>query len=159
MKNEKTVCKGGKLELGRDVNLLSKSMVGVASEDVFALLLRQTVDSLPNMLDKDGAVNAVLRMLEDAAPEDSLEAMLVTQMIATHAHAMEWSRRAALPEQTERGIEMNVSRATRLMRTFTLQVEALQKYRKKGQQTIQVQHVHVESGAQAIVGDVKGGGG
>jgi len=68
-------------------------------------------------------------------------------------------RRAVIPEQTEKGIEMNVSRATRLMRTFTSQVEALQKYRNKGKQTIQVQHVNVQSGGQAIVGAIQGGGG
>ena len=152
-------CKGGKVELDTDIPTVSKKMFGVESEDVFAVLLRQTVDSLPSTIDKDTSVNAVISMLQNLEPRDSMEAMLVAQMIATHSHAMEWSRRAVLPEQTERCIEMNVSRSTRLMRTFTSQIEALQKYRKKGKQTIQVQHVNIQSGGQAIVGGIEGGGG
>jgi len=157
-------CVNGKLESNRDDNdnvipELSEAMFGVDSESVFTTLLRQTIDTLPETEDKDTAANYVMAMLLDLHPQDTMEAMLVTQMIATHAHAMEWSRRAVIPEQTERGIEMNVSRATRLMRTFTSQVEALQKYRNKGKQTIQVQHINVQSGGQAIVGDVNGGGG
>ena len=160
----KVVCIEGKLQTNREddgngIHEASKLMFGVESEDVFTVLLRQTVDTLPSTIDKDTSVNAVMAMLMDIQPQDAMEAMLVTQMIATHAQAMEWSRRAVIPEQTERGIEMNVSRATRLMRTFTSQVEALQKYRNKGKQTIQVQHVNVQSGGQAIVGAIQGGGG
>jgi len=42
--------------------------------------------------------------------------------------------------------------------TFTNQMEALQRYRGKGKQTIQVQHVQV-NGGQAVIGNVKPGGG
>jgi hypothetical protein len=44
------------------------------------------------------------------------------------------------------------------MRTFTAQAECLNKYRTGGKQTIQVQHVNVNEGGQAIVGNVQGGG-
>jgi hypothetical protein len=48
----------------------------------------------------------------------------------------------------------------KLARTFAAQVEALKKYRSAGEQTIKVQHVTVNDGGQAIVGNVnKGGGG
>ena len=40
------------------------------------------------------------------------------------------------------------------LRTFTMQVEALQRYRGKGQQKVTVEHVHVHAGGQAIVGAV-----
>jgi len=38
------------------------------------------------------------------------------------------------------------------MRTYARQMEALIKYRKKGEQRIIVERVHVEQGGQAIVG-------
>jgi len=160
----KAVCVNGKLETNRDDNKnvipeLSNAMFGVDNEDVFTVLLRNTIDAVPNNTDKDTTANYVMAMLLDLHPQDAMEAMLIAQMIVVHAQAMEWSRRAVIPEQTEKGIEMNVSRATRLMRTFTSQVEALQKYRNKGKQTIQVQHVNVQSGGQAIVGAIQGGGG
>jgi hypothetical protein len=49
----------------------------------------------------------------------------------------------------------------KLMRTFTAQMEALRKYRTGGEQKVTVQHVHVNDGGQAVVGNVshKGGGG
>ncbi|MBT4688816.1 MAG: hypothetical protein HOB72_12045, partial [Rhodospirillaceae bacterium] len=48
----------------------------------------------------------------------------------------------------------------KLARTFTAQMEALNRYRGKGQQKMTVEHVHVHEGGQAIVGNVtKGGGG
>jgi len=157
-------CVDGKLETNREdstkvISEISEAMFGVDNKDVFSVLLRQTIDAVPSDTDKDITANFVIAMLLDLHPQDAMEAMLITQMIAVHTQAMEWSRRAVIPEQTVKGIEMNVSRATRLMRTFTSQVEALQKYRNKGKQTIQVQHINVQSGGQAIVGDVQGGGG
>jgi hypothetical protein len=45
----------------------------------------------------------------------------------------------------------------KLARTFAAQVEALKKYRSAGEQTIRVQHVTVNDGGQAIVGNVSQG--
>src|SRR5262245_31080937 len=45
------------------------------------------------------------------------------------------------------------------MRTYTLQVEALARKRRKGKQNIRVKHVHVYSGGQAVVGNVSHRGG
>ena len=49
----------------------------------------------------------------------------------------------------------------KLARTFASQVEALKRYRSKGEQKMIVEHVTVNEGGQAIVGNVtaKGGGG
>jgi hypothetical protein len=44
-------------------------------------------------------------------------------------------------------------------RTFTTQLEALKKYRSVGDQTVRVEHVTVNEGGQAIVGNVTTGGG
>ena len=46
-------------------------------------------------------------------------------------------------------------RATRLMRIFTEQLDAMAKLKgKSGHQKVTVEHVHVHKGAQAIVGAV-----
>ena len=47
----------------------------------------------------------------------------------------------------------------KLARTFATQMEALNRYRGKGQQKMTVEHVHVHDGGQAIVGQVAQGGG
>jgi hypothetical protein len=62
--------------------------------------------------------------------------------------------RAAAPDQSDLGVEVNVNRATKLMRTFASQVEALCRYRGKGEQKMVVEHVNVHKGGQAIVGPV-----
>jgi hypothetical protein len=75
---------------------------------------------------------------------------------------MEFMRRAMLKSQNPEGVTENVNRATKLLRTFTAQVETLNKYRTKGQQKVTVEHVQVNAGGQAVVGIVNpkpGGGG
>jgi hypothetical protein len=44
--------------------------------------------------------------------------------------------------------------ATKLLRTFTAQTEALAKLKRGGEQTVRVEHVHVYHGGHAIVGAV-----
>ena len=58
----------------------------------------------------------------------------------------------ALRDSAERAL-------TKLARTFTGQMEALNHRRGKGQQKMTVEHVHVYEGVQAVVGDVHTGGG
>jgi hypothetical protein len=49
---------------------------------------------------------------------------------------------------------MNLRHASRLSRAFATQVEALKRYRTGGQQKVTVEHVTVNQGGQAIVGNV-----
>lgn len=83
--------------------------------------------------------------------------MLAVQMIGTHAAAMECLRRAMLPEQTFAGRDMALKHAHKLMTLYTQQLAALDKHRGKGQQKITVERVTVQSGGQAIVGNVDAG--
>jgi len=66
---------------------------------------------------------------------------------------------AMLKGQTFEGKQSNVNYATKMLRTFMAQMEALKKYRTGGQQKMIVEHVHVNEGGQAIVGTVNQGGG
>jgi hypothetical protein len=47
----------------------------------------------------------------------------------------------------------------KLSRTYATLLEALNRHRGKGQQKVTVEHVHVHSGGQAVVGVVDGLGG
>jgi hypothetical protein len=105
--------------------------------------------------------NAALASILEIDPQDSVELMLATQMTTVHNMSLEMSRRVMLSEQTFAGVDANINRATKLMRTFTAQIEALNKYRNKGKQQITVKHqnVNVNDGGQAVIGDVNQGGG
>jgi len=85
---------------------------------------------------------------------DGLEALLAVQMVCVHNLAMKFLANAAMKDQTDHGIDVYMSHANRLLRTFTAQVETLKKHRSNGEQHCTVEHVHVHSGGQAVVGTV-----
>ena len=85
--------------------------------------------------------------------------MMITQMIAVHEMALSMSEKALITEQPNEFVEQNVNRVTKLCRSYASLVEAFNKYRTKGQQKITVQHVNVNDGGQAVIGDIKQGEG
>lgn len=107
----------------------------------------------------DRRIQAAFATLISLNPENESEGMLIGQMIATNAAAMECYRRAMLPDQTFEGRQQNLNFASKLTRTYALHLEALDKHRGKGQQTVRVEHVTVNAGGQAIVGNLMAGGG
>ena len=97
--------------------------------------------------------NLALAALHSIGPENSLEAMLAVQMVGVHNLAMEFLGRAACEKQPE-VIDTNLNRAERLLRLYSTQAQTLKACRARGQQTIRVERVEVNSGGQAIVGAV-----
>src|SRR5580704_2062120 len=74
-----------------------------------------------------------------------------------HMSTMTFARRLAhvenIPQQDSAERAFN-----KLARTFAAQVEALKRYRSGGEQTVRVEHVTVNEGGRAIVGNVSHGG-
>jgi hypothetical protein len=101
-------------------------------------------------------INATVAALAGIAPRDELEAMIAAQLLGAHNAAMECYRRAMIKEQTLEGHREALGQANKLSRTYTLLLDALNRHRGKGQQKVTVEHVHVHSGGQAIVGMVEG---
>jgi hypothetical protein len=103
-------------------------------------------------------LNFMLSVVAGISPRDETEALLAAQMAAIHNATMVAARRLnhveTIPQQDSASIMLN-----KLARTFATQVEALKKYRSAGEQTIKVQHVTVNDGGQAIVGNLSQGGG
>ena len=101
-------------------------------------------------------VESFLDTLEALAPKDELEGMLITQLVATHNAAMECFKRAANPNYSFEVQQKSLGCANKLVRSYAVLVESLEKYRGKGghEQKITVQHIHINDKAQAIVGDV-----
>ena len=102
----------------------------------------------------DARILRALDLFESIKPADGLEAMLAVQMVGAHEAATECLRRAMLADQTFEGRNVNLAHAQKMMGLYTRQLAALDKHRGKGQQKVTVEHVHVESGGQAIVGHV-----
>ena len=127
--------------------------------DFIGHLFRQAIGVLPESNVEDVKdENFVLAALSGIEPRDELEGLLAVQMVAVHNLAMAFLARASVEGQTTPGIDFNVNRGTKLLRTFTALMEALHRHRSKGEQRMIVEHVHVHSGGQAIVGPVNQSG-
>ena len=136
-----------------------KRIGGSQSDDWNNILANQTINTvwLPHSNDETGdrQYKATLAALVGIGPKDELEGMIAAQLLAAHNAAMECYRRAMLREQTFEGRNENLAQANKLPRTSATLLEALNRHRGKGQQKVTVEHVHVHSGGQAIVGTVE----
>jgi hypothetical protein len=95
----------------------------------------------------------MISMMKSIKPRDSIEAMLVAQMVSVHVMAMRCAHHLANAEDLAQ--HDSAARALgRLARTFPAQIEALNRYRSHGEPAITVQNVSVGDGGKAIVGNV-----
>lgn len=112
----------------------------------------------------DEITNAVYGALVALNPQDEIEGQLCSRLIVLHNQYMQYlaiAVRLAFSENATPEIcDYYNNRAIKLMRAHTEALDALQKYRRKGEQKVVVQHVHVNDGGQAVVaGQVNPGGG
>jgi hypothetical protein len=135
---------------------LNKALGTVSPDFVKSSLLQlQAAARSPLGTISETAINAALAMIEAAAPRDEIEGALAVQMSCTHAAAMAILGKLDSGFGTERRIAAFASAAARLMKTFAMQVEVLRRLRHGGQQYVRVEHVHVNDGGQALIGNVK----
>ena len=140
---------------------------GTPDWDLQHYLLNQVIQTFRGCVSSEGFgydrleefTNNAMALLNGIQPQDEIEGILAVQMIAVHNMAMETIKRAMITGQTFEGEESYVNYATKMLRTFTTQMEALKKYRTGGYQKVTVEHVHVNEGGQAVVGVVNRGEG
>jgi hypothetical protein len=118
---------------------------GIVNQIAQAASIGQKVDEL--------RLNFLLTFVKGIQPKDQLETMLAAQMAAVHSLTMSFSRKLLnarnIPERDSSERTLN-----KLARTFAAQVEALKRYRTGGEQKVTVEHVTVNQGGQAIVGNI-----
>jgi hypothetical protein len=127
---------------------------GVVAENVLSFL----VNALPPGHDSkpdERTINAALSFVCSMQPRDEAEVMLLAQMAVTAQTAGvingQMIRTNVRAQQQEQG-----NLVTKMMRTYTAQMESLKRYRSTGQQKVTVEHVHVYPGGKAFVGNVSG---
>jgi hypothetical protein len=133
---------------------LMANALGVADREAMDGILRQLVRVSVNG-DRPDEVNLafMISMVNSIKPRDAMEAMLVAQMVSVHVMAMRCAQQLASAEDIIR--HDSAARALgRLARTFPVQIEALNRYRSRGEPAITVQNVSVNDGGKAIVGNV-----
>jgi hypothetical protein len=135
---------------------LNKALGTVSPDFVKTSLLQlQGAARSPYGTISETAINAALAMIEAAAPRDEIEGALAVQMACTHTAAMAVLAKLDSGFGTERHIAAFGSTAARLLKTFAMQVEVHRRLRHGGQQYVRVEHVHVNDGGQALIGNVK----
>ena len=127
--------------------------LGVADREAMDGILRQLVRASANGGSPDEVnLSFMISMVKSIRPRDSVEAMLVAQMVSVHVMAMRCAQHLASAEDIARD---SAARALgRLARTFPAQIDALNRYRSHGEPAITVQNVSVGDGGKAIVGNV-----
>lgn len=133
---------------------LMANALGVADRAAMDGILRQLVKASVRG-GKPCEVNLafMISMVRSLRPRDSVEAMLVAQMVSVHVMAMRCAHHLAHAKDLAQ--HDSAARALgRLARTFPAQIEALNRHRSHGEPAITVQNVKVEDGGNAIVGNV-----
>lgn len=100
----------------------------------------------------------VLASLEDQQPKDAHEARLCAQAVALYSQGlkyMQYSDQQTMFSQCE----FYIKNAVKLLRLHNETVEAINRYRRGGEQRVIVQHVNVNDGGQAVIVGSKGEGG
>jgi hypothetical protein len=139
-----------------------KGFGGSQSDHWNSILANLTIETLWLGCDeetRDRQCGATLGALSGIGPRDELEGMIAAQLIASHNASMECYRRAMIRDQSFESRRENLAQASKLSRTHATLLEALNRHRGKGQQKVTVEHVHVHSGGQAVVGVVEAPGG
>jgi hypothetical protein len=138
-----------------------KMALGTASSDFVnaSLLQLQTAAQLHCGGISEVAINSALAMIEAAAPQNEIEGAIAVQMACTHAAAMSVLARFAGGGGSERRVVALASAAGRLLRAYSGQVETLRRLRHGGDQYVRVEHVHVDQGGQAVIGNLRTQGG
>jgi hypothetical protein len=130
-------------------SLLREALGSASDEFVEGLICQLANAGSPHARD----VNFALSVIKNIKPNDQLETMLAAQMVVTHIALMTFAQRLARVENIPQQ-DSAVNALNKLARTYAAQMEALKRYRTGGEQKVTVQHVSVNDGGQAIVGDV-----
>ena len=133
---------------------LMADALGVADREAMDGILRQLVRASASGERLDEVSLAfMISMVKSIKPRDSIEAMLVAQMVSVHVMAMRCAQHLATADDLAR--HDSAARALgRLARTFPAQIEALNRHRSQSEPAITVQNVSVSDGGNAIVGNV-----
>jgi hypothetical protein len=137
------------------------AQVGAGDEELVDLIVGQLANVTARGAEvHTGDLNRALTVVQGIEPNDTVEALLATQMAAIHIEMMKAVRRLATAEVVPQH-DSALNAVNKLARTFAAQVEALKKHRSCGEQVVRVERVTVHEGGQAVVGIVQpqGGGG
>ncbi len=91
---------------------------------------------------RNEALNSAIALLHELDPQDAAEGMICANMVMTFILNGLYTGK------------LHIDCSYKLILAFNRLTETLAKYRNKGRQRITVQHVNINEGANAVIGDV-----
>lgn len=146
------------------VGSLYSTLSGSGNEAYSDLFISEASAAMINNNSADGAssaLNAFQGGMISMNPQDVIEAQLCAKLMVLHSKAMLFMSRTTIA-QYQKNIDHNLNNATKCMRLHNETLEALNRYKRKGEQLVKVvhQYVQVNEGGQAVVtGEMTPGGG
>jgi len=139
----------------------STSLAVVFLRDLRKLCVKDWDDDRQQWKSNETELNAALAMVADIQPRNTQEAALAAQMVAVHWLQMRLTKQAL--NSGGMVMERDAALASKLARTYTMQLDALRGLRggkRTARQSIKVsreshhhQHIHVHRGASDSVGE------
>lgn len=111
-----------------------------------------------DLADKAGVLELAFEAAESAKAEGAVQKMICHQMAAAHRHAMRLLAESEAQRDSVEKCRMATT-ASKLMDAFSRAATALQRLQTGSSQVVTVQHVQINGGQTAIVGNIRGGNG
>ena len=133
-----------------------KSIIGVKDTELACQILNAGILALKSTCSEKDGYNIVLQTMHDLQPRDAVEARFAVQATALFSHGMSDLRKAETAEMICHADHYS-NRAIKLLRLHNETIEALNRYRRGGEQKVTVTHAVITE--NAIVNNFNGVGG
>jgi hypothetical protein len=145
-------------EDGKATDLMEtfKSIIGVKDTELACQILNAGIVALKSIYSEKDSYNLLLQTMNDLQPKDAIEARFAVQASALFSHGMSDLRRAEAADLIQHA-DYHSNRAIKLLRLHNETIEALNRYRRGGEQKVTVTHALITE--KAIVNNFNGVGG
>lgn len=130
-----------------------KQLTGTDDQILAEEIIGRAVTAMPLTQGKEQNTNSIYQSLADIEPKDTFEAKLTAQSTSLYAQGMQYLARAEKADMMCHA-EFYLKYGIKLLRLHNETIETLARYRRKGEQKVVVQHVNVNDGGKAIVGNM-----
>jgi hypothetical protein len=138
---------------------LREAFGNTMSDEFVNVMLGKVIEALkPNPFDQldEATLNSALAIIDSARCRSELEALIGVEIVATGFAGLRFLRQSQ-HSMTEEYIDTYGPYANKLLRLHLDLIQALDRHRRGHKQTVEVNHLHVHSGAQGMVGIVNAG--
>jgi hypothetical protein len=101
----------------------------------------------------EATLNAAIALIASVQPRSELEAVIAVEIAATAFASFKFLH-LCLRHQQDTYIDVWGGHAIRLIKLELELIQALDQHRRGNKQTVRVEHVHIDAGAQAVLGIV-----